>query len=854
MTIENLQEILLQPTSQFATHATITVRDNAATPAQFQALAEKVKSLSSLCIVSDQLAELPDLKGFEKLNNFTFYGTQPLRISGAGLPTNLRSIVIDTSQDMTIDDDFWKGEGTRTLRLKGAGVTSLRLPAQITFKFLTIENTNLRELKIDGPQSTLTHLSIAGQGLKHLDADFENLKSIKSITLNVPLETANIKFDPELHLSSLRFQYRMADDASFLRTLPAVDLLHVTGSASVWSGLPDINQWGSLKDMTLRNCQDTELSQEKITGKELSRLSLQNCQLHFRPEMFQESSNLKSVSLSSVPSVNILDCLKFTPQVEVWNFHDLMLENFDQLSDTITADTTSVYFSDIKNTLTNFDFLDAFPKLKYLRIQGKQPIFYHAFLREKPVPLEQIKIFIPDFKYKNAKQFCSLASAIFKSGLSREDQEYLVDLIANQTTLQIPKSWDLSFLLKATNIGYASFKKKLWSILEEKSEQALTTHPLNKNTVLYLSGKSKLKLKEINTFCEALGIQLVKKYDDQVTHVLVGAKSPDYDLLKNKKITLVTATALAQTYKFSQPQFLKDQEVTEDGSVPTALENLDQLLSTDDTPTLLMALEMIKQGGLPKNSIGTLMVKHKTTQDAKVRKLSKAVLELYADADWRPLLSDRGSFKNIYNPNKREIDTRRQFKDLAKRTSPTLAGNFSCLLFEKTGKGLRYALTAGLKKDLKKKAYSLLLKDHAFDFSKGLGYSERGNKQNKYEDNYVMPELSVALPVLALDLDMIRTLNLTNCRYDRLSDKIGKFKDLQHLILAVNELKSLPDIFSQLTELETIDLRDNLFTKFPAVLEQLPKLTKIDLRANEGVVVPDSFLQSHPNCTVLLGE
>lgn len=717
-----------------------------------------------------------------------------------------------------------------------------------------IENTNLAALKIGGPQSTLMHLSIAGQGLKHLGEDLKNLKSITSITLNVPLETANVTFDPEVHLSSLRIQYRMPDDASFLKTLPAVSLLHITGSGSVWSGLPDIHQWKSLKDLTLRGCEDMELSQEKITGKELTRISLQNCQLHFRPEMFQQSGELKSVSLSSTPAVNILACLKCIPQVEAWNFHDINLENFEQLSDEITSVANSLYLSDIKNSLTNFDFLDAFPNLKYLRIQGKHPIPYAAFLRNKPVPLDQIKIFLPDFKYKNAKQFCSLASAICKSGLPREDQEYLVNLIAKQTALQIPKSWDLSFLLKATNISYASFKKKLWSVLEEKSEQALVTKPLNKDTVLYLSGKSKLKVKEINTFCEALGIQLVKKYNDQVTHVLIGVKSPDYDLLKDKKITLVTATALAQTYKLSQPQFLKDQEVTEDGSVPAALENLDQLLSTDDTPTLMMALEMIKQGGLPKNSIGTLMVKHKTTKDAKVRKVSKSLLELYADADWRPLLADRGSFKNIYNPGKREIDTRRQLKDLAKRTSPTLAGNFSCLLFEKTGKGLRYALTAGLKKDLKKKAYGLLLKDQSFDFSKGLGYSERGNKKNMYEDYYVMPESSVALPILALELDTIHSLNLTNCRYNSLSDKIVKFKDLKELVLAINELKHLPEVLTELTELETIDLRDNLFTRFPAVLEKLPKLKKIDLRKNEGVVVPDSFVRSHPNCTVLLGE
>ena len=854
MNIENLQDLLLNPPHQLRTSNSITIKDNSATPAQFQELAEKAKSLVFLSFHLTELTELPDLTNFEKVLTINLHCPNLTYISGRGFPPKLSSVRITANQAMNFGEDFWQHDSFNNLTLSGPGFTTITLPTEVKLKRLFLETLELENIKINGPQSMLETLSINTRKLKHLNSDFGNFKSLKSVKINAPLETANFKFHPDVKISGLRLLHGIPKDVSFLKSLNEVELLYLTGGYSGWSGLPDICQWETLKHLNLTNCQDTELSNQPLVGKHLKSIDLRDGLLNFRPMLFQERSELAGVSLSNMPEVNIADCIKYLPQVGGWHFHKIELVNFNELSAADPVTTTGLSFADVKNEITNFDFLDAFPNLRNLRIQGKQPISYHAFLREKPVPLEQIKIFLPDFKYKNAKQFCSLASAIFKSGLSREDQEYLVDLIANQTTLQIPKNWDLSFLLKATNIGYASFKKKLWSILEEKSEQALTNHSLNKNTVLYLSGKSKLKVKEINTFCEALGIQLVKKYDDQVTHVLVGAKSPDYDLLKNKKITLVTATALAQTYKFSQPQFLKDQEVTEDGSVPTALENLDQLLSTDDTPTLMMALEMIKQGGLPKNSIGTLMVKHKTTKDAKVRKMSKAVLELYADADWRPLLSDRGSFKNIYKPNKREVDTRRQLKDLAKRTSPTLAGNFSCLLFEKTGKGLRYALTAGLKKDLKKKAYRLLLKDQSFDFSKGLGYSERGNKNNKYEDNYVMPELSVALPVLALELDTIRTLNLTNCRYDHLSDKIGKFKDLQHLILAVNELKSLPEVFAQLTELETIDLRDNLFTKFPAVLEQLPKLTKIDLRANEGVVVPDTFLQSHPNCTVLLGE
>jgi len=834
MQITDLTATLLDFPSKLATSPSITIYDNAATLSQIQALAEKIQSVISLSILHDQLTELPDLTRFGKFSRFMLKCPKITHLTGEELPSDISSISISTTEPIHLSNSFWQKNHRRSIHLSGTGFVNLRLPAEINVETLTLETPNLKSIHVDGPQSVVGRLKITSRALEHLKEDFENFKAIKTVMISAPIETADFKFDSGVKLSSLRFRHLMPTNAKFLQSLPDIAFLNVVaGGRRAWSGLPDINQWESLGDLTLNNCQDTELSEQPLAGKNLSRIDLRDSQLNFRPEIFRESRGLNYVSLSKVPPVNIIDCIKYIPHVGLWNFHDVELIDFERLASDNTGAATGLYLSDVKNVITNFDFLDAFPNLKKLHIQGEQPIPFSAFLREKAVLVERIKNFIPAFKYKNSKQFCGMASVICKSGLPREDQEYLVDSIANQKTLQIPKNWDWTLLIKATNISYPTFTKKLWSRIEEKSEQALSESPLDKNSTLYLSGKPKIKVTELKKICEALGIPLVKKYTDQVSHVLVGTKSPDYDLLKDKKFTPITDTQLAQTHKLSEPQFLKDQEKTEDGSVPAALENLDQLLSTDDTPTLLMALEMVKQGGLPEKSVGTLLVKHKTTKDAKVRKKSKEMLELYADAMWRPLLSDRGSFKNIYKENKREVDTRRQFKDLAKRTSPTLAGNFSCLLFEKTGKGLRYALTAGLKKDLKKKAYQLLLKDQSFNFSQGLGYSDRGNKHNKFEVEYAMPELSVALPVLALELDTICILDLTNCRYENLSEKIAKFKDLQQLTLAINELKSLPDIFSQLTELESIDLRDNLFTTFPAVLGKLPKLTKVDLRANK---------------------
>ena len=129
MVIENLQEFLLQSTPQLLRQHSITVKDNAATTAQFQALANAVNSLSLLCIVSDQLTELPDLKDFKGLNQLVIYSTKNFRISRSNLPADLKNLVIDASQNLMVEDDVWQNQGLKTVRLKGSGVTSLWLPA-----------------------------------------------------------------------------------------------------------------------------------------------------------------------------------------------------------------------------------------------------------------------------------------------------------------------------------------------------------------------------------------------------------------------------------------------------------------------------------------------------------------------------------------------------------------------------------------------------------------------------------------------------------------------------------------------------------------------------------------------------
>jgi len=474
-----------------------------------------------------------------------------------------------------------------------------------------------------------------------------------------------------------------------------------------------------------------------------------------------------------------------------------------------------------------------------------------VFLRKKTVPIDNITQSIPDFKFKKTKQFCSFCSAVEKSGLPFEDKALFVNFMTDQKTLAIDKKWNWETILKATNISNISFRKKLMTLIDDKIAANKNETPLTKGSVVYITGKPRAKKTDLKKQAAELGIQLATKYSDKVTHVIVGMASQDYEILKDKTYTPLTGNDLQRLFADTQPQFLKENLAGEKS--PELVENLSELLKSPEIVNVKVGLEMIKSGGMPTQILEPLLVVQKTTTDAKIRKLAAELLEIHAPAEWKSLIRDRLSFKAVDNPRKSEVEIRKQFRAIAKRANPTIAGKFSCMMFRQKGRGLRYALTAGLKKEIKKEAYKLLLKDNHFDFSKGLAFNERPKSKDHY-DIYNLPQSSVALPVLALELDTIHSLNLTNCRYDyfSLKEKITQFKDLKHLNFSINELSRLPDYFAELKNLETIDFSYNDFTYFPTILSQLPNLKKIDFTGNKNFEIPESFKSSHPNCEILI--
>ncbi len=826
---------------------TLTINDPLATPELIEKLVPYCGTVRTLSIYNTTLKSLPNLSQLDQLVNLQLQCSALEEIKEYNFPPNLKEFIHREGNLKSIPEFIWKYESMYRIRLSDNSIEQFFLPSNAMANHIFINFPKLKNIKIGKSQPKILDFELFASSMLELDESFSYLDKISNLKVKAPIEKVNCDFSTT-PLREIHCEHWNLEDYTFLNTISNMRWLQVASSKKKWFNLPNLNNWPNLNRLWIADCLDTTLTNAIYEGSNLIQLYVRKSNLVFIPEHFTNCKKLRDIQLTDLPPIDFADCLKYLNAENYIHFSEIKLLNFDNIPKDLTTNWKYLTLSNNEITYDNFDFLDHLPELASLRIWSSTVTSPLVFLRKKTVPIDNIAQAIPDFKFKKSKQFCSFCSAVENSGLPYEDKVFFVEYMATQKAFAVSKKWNWETILKATNISQVSFRKKLMNLIDDKIATNKNEQPITTNSLVYITGKPKVKITILKKQAAELGIQLSQKYTDKVTHVIVGMASNDYETLKDKTFTPLTANDLQRKFADTQPQFLKENLETNDN--PELIENLGSLLKSPELTNVKVGLEMIKNGGMPPQIFEPLLVVQKTTADAKIRKLAGELLEIHAPAEWKSFLRDRLSFKVVDNPRKTEVDIRKQFRAVAKRTSPALAFKFSCMLFRQKGRGLRYALTAGLKKEMKKEAYQLLLKDNHFDFSRGLGFSKRPLNTDYY-DMYNLPESSVVLPVLVLEIDTIHSLNLTNCRYNVLSKKITQFKDLKNLNLSTNELRSLPDHFAELKNLETLDFRFNKFKSFPTILSQLPNLKKIDFSGNHEFEVPKSFKSSHPNCEVV---
>ena len=92
-------------------------------------------------------------------------------------------------------------------------------------------------------------------------------------------------------------------------------------------------------------------------------------------------------------------------------------------------------------------------------------------------------------------------------------------------------------------------------------------------------------------------------------------------------------------------------------------DNLLSMLHSSDESNVAIALEMMDGGGVPENLLVPVLVVSKSASDAKVRAKARKLLELYAPADWLPLIKNKLLFKGI-TANAKENDLNKKLDKL----------------------------------------------------------------------------------------------------------------------------------------------------------------------------------------------
>lgn len=93
-------------------------------------------------------------------------------------------------------------------------------------------------------------------------------------------------------------------------------------------------------------------------------------------------------------------------------------------------------------------------------------------------------------------------------------------------------------------------------------------------------------------------------------------------------------------------------------------------------------------------------------------------------------------------------------------------------------------------------------------------------------------------PQLKTYPNVLKTLDLSENRFEKIPDEISRFTLLKHLNLSGNKLTDLPDVLGELAKLEVLLVMDNFLVRIPKTLCNLKNLKQVNLSHNQITEFP----------------
>jgi len=288
------------------------------------------------------------------------------------------------------------------------------------------------------------------------------------------------------------------------------------------------------------------------------------------------------------------------------------------------------------------------------------------------------------FKLKGNKGF-KLGGALGKSILAPATQVYFFKKLTALDKFKNLEKLPLNELIALMNVNLTELRNVVQSQLDNLCKKQNGIATLNVKSLLYIAGTPSRTKKEIKKKLKELNIPYTDKPSDDLTHLIICKNPKRYKELVNRDLQLISEQSLYQLFKSNAPDFIEAAVSKGDDSIST---NILQLINSDDISNVAIGLEMLKNGGVPDNLIGPLLVVFKSCPDTKARGVAKKLLLHHAPSEWLPLINDTQRFTGI-NANSKAQDINKKLEKIAKTSSRNLAAQLSILFHKRYKKGLR---------------------------------------------------------------------------------------------------------------------------------------------------------------------
>lgn len=772
-------------------------------------------------------------------------------------------------------------------------------------KNLTYTKHHLRTLddKI-GEFINLEVLSINRNSLKSLPDSFGQLAHLRELFMNknyftalpeVLFENKNMETFVAKHNRIKVISPNIAQWQS-LQTLDLRDNLLQTLPVALGQ-LPCLKNVSLQKNPTLDLTQAIEVLTQLPTGLHLN---LQECDIHQLPDNFKKLDNLVSLDISFNSELDLDHLVKALTSLK--NLRSLIIYQYGS-----TKKSLPLSFKNLRHleSLQMWAFqnieeiLPVFTQLKSLNISDLKEILSGEFpawiLPFKN--LESLHLDHNAFKHIPAEitQLTQLRHLNICRHAMKEIPDELMEILPQLETLSFTESDTPRFKeqqqfldqLKALtniskntlNIAFRLYKKRysqalasltnpveMLSLLDLKMpfmkraalallEKYLTQQGIGSlaaGNILFLAGKVKqYEAKAVKKALKTLGIKVSSKLNNQVTHIVLATD------LKDKKEAIVQhLSQYPTTQLFTEgllQQWYIEQTATPYDWNEQAIHNIQQLLFSNDSKNLLVALSIIENQSIPTALYADIIALRTYYQEDVT--LQKAFEKVF----WRKIptflqmlvlgqiyhYSYASSWENL------PIDSIAQIEQNFPAFSVKRYVNYA---YKYKKLGLPYILKHGgmwfddVLQTLSLQGSPLRPSDKlTIDFDpKQISPQIQAAthiKQIAYNLYYASKEVVFTMPEGLGLLPNVVNIELNCCYIEKLPKDFALFKKLKDLKIWYSHLSEVPELIAQLTGLIKLEISNAKIEQISEAILPLKQLQVLNLNSNQLRVLPTWFGQ-----------